>query len=183
MVLAAPLTEKAFARKVVVFLADAPAATTGIPTLTEVNAAFFASLHLYTPFNVTPDQSTGQGPRKLGSESVPTQNGTVTYPAVEAQGSYLPQQLGTAGAPGNELYELMRDARADGERITTVVFDALNGDIDTIPADSVGDVYLVEPGKIRKGSTGDGEFDEIAFTVGLVIAGGQPIAEDHVFAA
>lgn len=183
MPISAPPTEKALGRKVVVFLDTPPAAGTGIPTLVEVNAGMQASLHIYTPFNVTPTQNTGEGPRKVGAKTVPQQNGLVTYPAVEVQGSYRPQELGTPGAAGNELYELMKDAEAAGDKLTAVVFDGIDGDTDPIPASTVGDVYLVEPGVIRKGATGEGEFDELSFTTSLVISGGEPIAVDHVFAA
>lgn len=178
-----PPTEKALGRKVVVFLETPPAAPTGIPTLVEVNAGLQSSLHLYTPFNVTPTQNTGEGPRKLGAKTTPQENGTVTYPAVEIQGSYLPQAVGTPGALGNELYELMRDAEAGGDKLTCVVFDGIDGDVDPIPTDAIGDVYLVEPGVIRKGSTGDGDFDHLSFMTSLVIVGGEPVAIDHEFAA
>lgn len=174
-----PPTAKSLARKVVVFLETPPAATTGIPTLAEVNAAFFAALHLYVPFNVQPTQNTGEGPRKLGASSVPQENGLVSYPAVETSYSYLPQKVGTAGAVGNELYELL----VPGTKRTAVVFNDLAGDIDAIPADAVGDVYLIDPGVRRKGETGEGEFDQFSVAQSLVIAGGEPIAEDHVFPA
>lgn len=178
-----PPTEKALGRKVVVFLDTPPAAASGIPTVTEVNAGLQASLHLYTPFNVTPTQNTGEGPRKLGAKSVPQQNGLVTYPAADVQGSYLPQLLGTPGSVGNEVYEMFKTAYANSDKITAVVFDAIDGDTDTFVAGDIADIFLVEPGKIRKGQTGDGEFDEIAFNVSLVIVGGEPIAEDHALAA
>lgn len=176
-----PPTEKSLGRKVVIFLDTPPAAGTGIPTRTEVNAGLQSSLHLYTPFNVTPTQNTGEGPRKLGAKTSPTENGTVTYPAVEVQGSYLPQKLGTPGEPGNELYELMKTAEAAGDKLTAVVFDGLDGDVSAVPTGAVGDVFLVEPGVIRKGQTGDGEFDHLSFTTSLVIVGGEAIAVDHVF--
>ena len=179
MPLSLPPTTKAFANKVVVVLDTAPAATTGIPTSTEVNAAFFAALHMYTPFSVTPSQNSGEGPRKLGSRFTPTELGMVTYPAVEVQYSYVPQSLGTPGAAGNELYELM----TPGEVLTIAVFDGLDGELDAIPADAIGDVYLVECGVRRKGSTGEGEFDHLSVTQTLVIKGGEPIVEDHEFAA
>lgn len=183
MPISMPPTEKSLGRKVVVFLDTPPAAGSGIPTLVEVNAGLQASLHLYTPFNVQPNQNTGSGPRKLGAKTVPQENGTVTYPAVDVQGSYLPQSLGTPGAVGNEVYEMFKTAEAAGDRLTAVVFDGLDGDVDPIPTNAVGDVYLVEPGVIRKGQTGDGDFDHIAFNCSLVIAGGEPVKTDHVFAA
>lgn len=183
MPISLPPTELALGKKVVVFLTTPPAAGSGIPTLVEVNAGMQASLHIYTPFNVTPTQNTGEGPRKLGAKTVPQQNGVVTYPAVEVQGSYLPQELGTPGAVGNELYEAMKDAEAAGDSLTAVVFDGIDGDTDPIPTNAVGDVYLVKPGVIRKGQTGEGEFDELSFTTSLVIVGGEPVAIDHEFAA
>jgi hypothetical protein len=172
-----PPTEKSLGRKLVVFLTDPPAA--GIPTLVEVNAGLQASLHLYTPFNVTPNQNTGEGPRKLGSQFAPTENGITTYPAVDIEYSYLPQSLGTPGAVGNELYEAM----VPGDVLTAVVFAGIDGDTDPIPANAVGDVYLVEAGVRRKGETGEGEFDHLSTKQSLVIKGGEPVAEDHVFAA
>lgn len=178
-----PPTAKALGRKVVVFLDTPAAAGSGIPTLVEVNAGLQAALHLYVPFNVTPSQATGEGPRKLGAKTVPQQNGTVTYPAVDVSGSYMPQLAGTPGGEGNELYDLMKAAEASGDKITTIVFDDLDGDLSSIPANAVGDVYLTEPGVIRKGQSGDGDFDEFNFMTSLVIVGGEPIAIDHVFAA
>ena len=67
MPISLPPTSKSLGRKSVVFLTTPPAAATGIPTTVEVSAALFGSLHLYTPFNVTPNQNTGEGPRKLGA--------------------------------------------------------------------------------------------------------------------
>lgn len=172
-----PPTAKSLGRKVVVFLETPPASPTGIPTRVEVNAAMFASLHLYTPFNVQPTQNTGEGPRKLGSQSVPQENGLVTYPAAEISASYLPQQLSDPGAVGNELYELL----VPGVKRTAVVLNDLPGDTSSIAADDVADIYLVDPGRRRKGETGEGEFDQFSFAQSLVIVGGEPIAEDHVF--
>lgn len=178
-----PPTEKALGRKVVVFLDTPPAAPTGIPILAEVNAALFASLHLYTPFNVTPTQNVGEGPRKLGAKTVPQENGLVTYPAVEVQGSYLPQELGTPGAVGNEVYEMFKTAEAASGTLTAVVLDGLDGDISAVAAGDVADIYLIEPGVIRKGATGEDEFAHLSFLCSLVISGGEPIAIDHVLAA
>lgn len=174
-----PPTSKSLGRKVVVFLDTAPAAASGIPTVTEVNAALFASLHLYTPFNVQPNQNTGEGPRKLGATTVPTENGLVTFPAVEISYSRKPQDLATPGAAGNELYELL----VPGTQRTVVVFDDLPGDTSAITAGDVCDVYLVDPGRRRKGETGEGEFDQFDVKQSLVIVGGEPVAEDHAMAA
>lgn len=179
MPISLPPTSKSLGRKVVVFLTTPPAAGTGIPTTVEVNAALFASLHLYTPFNVQPTQNTGQGPRKLGAQTVPTENGLVNYPAVDVQLSYKPQDLGTPGEPGNELYE----ALVPGSQVTAVVLDDLAGDISAVTVGDISDVYLMECGVRRKGQTGDGEFDQFSVMQSLIVVGGEPIAEDHVLAA
>lgn len=176
-----PPTRKSLGRKVVVFLASPPAAGSGIPTRTEVNAGLQSALHLYVPFNVEPNQNTGEGPRKLGSDRPPTEKGLVTWPAVEIQGSRIPQLAGAPGGEGNELYDLMKAAYANGDKITTVTFDDLPGDTSTIAANDVGDIYLTEPTIIRKGETGDGEYDQFSFKTSLIIVGGDPIAEDHIF--
>jgi len=174
-----PPTTAAFGNKVVVVLDTPPAAGTGIPTTVEVNAALFASLHMYTPFNVTPTQNTGEGPRKLGAKTVPTRLGQVNFPAVEVQYSYNPQDLGTPGADGNELYEALEP----GTRVTVVVLDGIDGETSTVAVDDVADVYLMEAGVRRKGQTGDGEFDELSVTQSLIVVGGEPIAEDQALAA
>lgn len=172
--LVAPPTDKSLANQTIVVHKTAPAATTGIPTLAEVNAALFAALHIYGSFNVTPNQNTGEGPRKLGSLFSPTQLGIVTYPAVDVQYSYKPQLLGTPDSPGNELYE----ALVPGTRRTVTVLNGKLGSSDQVAANDVANIYLVECGVYREGQTGDGEFDELSTTQALVVVGGEPIAKN-----
>ena len=180
MPLVNPPTTKSLGQKAVVILTEAPAAGTGIPTLAEVNAGIFASLHFYDDFNVTPSQNTGQGPRKLGSRVTPTRLGLISYPAVDAQYSYLPQSLGTPGAAGNEVYE----AFVPGNQNTVVVLDGKDGEETTaVAANDIGDIFLMECGVYRKGQTGTGEFDELSVTQSLIVVGGEPIATDHKFTA
>jgi len=181
MPLTNPPTAKALGQRTVVILDPADvAATTGIPTLAEVNGGLFASLHFYGSLRPVPTQNTGEGPRKMGSKVSPTRLGLVNFPAVDAQFSYLPQKVGTAGAPGNEVYE----AFVPGTQAIVVILDGKDGeDTDALAANDVGDIFLYDIGARRKGETGDGEFDELACTVSLVPAGGEPIAEDHKFTA
>lgn len=180
MALSMPPTVSALGNKVVVFLTTPPAAPTGIPTTVEVSAALFASLHLYTPFNVTPSQNTGEGPRKLGQRQVPTELGLTSYPAVEITYSYDPQALGTPGGDGNELYE----ALVPGDQVTVVVLDGLDGEeTDSVTAGDIADIYLMECGVRRKGQTGDDEYAKFNVSQSLIVVGGQPIAEDHALAA
>lgn len=179
MPISLPPTSKSLGRKSVVFLTTPPAAPSGIPTTVEISAALFGSLHLYTPFNVQPNQNTGEGPRKLGATTVPTENGLTNYPAVEIQYSYKPQELGTPGADGNELYE----ALTKDTQLTVVVLDDVDGDISAVVAGDVADIYLMECGVQRKGQTGDGEFDQFSVMQSLVVVGGEPVAIDRVLAA
>ena len=178
MPLTLPPTAKSLGQKTVVVLSAVPAAGTGIPTVAETNAGLFGSLHFYTPLSFVPNQNTGEGPRKLGAKYVPTALGLITYPAVDAQYSYLPQSLGTAGAAGNEMYEKL----VPGTKRTVVVLDGKDGTATTaVAANDIADIFLVECGARRKGETGDGEFDELSVTQSLVVVGGQPIATDYKF--
>ena len=173
-------TASALASQLVIVLTTPPAASTGIPTLTEVNAGLAAQCFTYGRFNVTPSQNTGEGPRKSCRRTSPTELGLITYPAIDVQYSYLPQELGTPGHLGNKLYEALEP----GTIVTVVTVDGLDAETTTaLAAGDVGDVYLVEVGARRKGSTGDGEFDKLSTTQSLVIQGGGPVAEDHAFAA
>lgn len=179
MPISLPPTAKALGRKVVVFLDTPPASASGIPTTVEVTAAMFGALHLYTPFNVQPSQNTGEGPRKLGSQNVPTELGLTNFPAVDLQYSYMPQEVGTPGAPGNELYELL----VPGSTVTVVVLNDLPGDSSAVSAGDVADVYLMQCGVRRKGETGESEYDQFSVSQSLIVVGGEPVAEDHVLAA
>lgn len=179
MPISLPSVSKSFGRKVVVFLDTAPAAVTGIPTTTEVNAALFAGLHLYTPFTVTPNENSGQGPRKLGATSVPTERGQSTYPAVEISYSYKPQDADAPGGAGNELFDIL----GEGEVLTVVVLDDKDGDISAVAVGDVCNVYLVSCGIQREGMTGEGEFDHFAILQSLYIEGGEPVKRFHALAA
>jgi hypothetical protein len=174
-----PETVKSDSNKLVVFVTTPPAASTGIPTVAEVNAAIFASLYIVGDFAVTPTQNTGAGPSKLGSSVTPTELGRTTYPAVDVQYTYVPQSLGTPGGAGNEVYE----ALVPGSQVTAVVLEGYDGQASEVAAGDVADIFLMEVGKRRKGRTGDGEFDEVSVTQSLVVVGGEPIVEDHALAA
>lgn len=179
MVIQMPPTTKALGNKMVVVLTTPPAAGSGIPTTVEVNAGIQASCFYYGDFNVTPSQNTGEGPRKLCSKNSPTQLGLTTFPAVEAQYSYMPQELGTPGHAGNVLYEALEP---DAE-VTVVVLDGIDGQTEDVAVGDVADIYLMQAGVRRKGQTGDGEYDEKSVTQSLIVVGGEPIAEDHELAA
>ncbi|WP_300680760.1 hypothetical protein [Nocardioides sp.] len=174
-----PETVKSDGNKLVIFMKTAPAAATGIPTLSEINDSLFASLFLYSPFDFTPNQNTGEAPKKLGSTVSETEFGNINYPAVEAQYSYVPQKLGTPGYAANAVYELLEP----GTILTAVVLDGYDGTVDEIAAGDVADVFLIKAGVRKKGRTGDGEYDRVSAKQSLLVVGGEPIVEDHKIAA
>ncbi|MFE6645660.1 hypothetical protein ACFVJS_03795 [Nocardioides sp. NPDC057772] len=175
-----PPAEKAYGNVLYKILTAAPAAASGIPTLVEVNAGLSAGLYMYGDPSLRPNQNTGEGPRRVAAKAVPTEFGTVTYPPVDVQISFKPQELGTPGADGNEAYEALEI----GSEVTVVVFYGIDGRTATVPANAVGDVFLMEIGDVKgKGRTGDGEFDHLSTMLQMVVQGEGPIKEDHVFAA
>lgn len=175
-----PPAEKAFGNVLYKILTAAPAAASGIPTLVEANAGLSAGLYMYGDPSLRPNQNTGEGPRRVATKTVPTEFGTLTYPPVDVQISFKPQDLGTPGADGNEAYEALEI----GSEVTVVAFYGIDGRTATVPANSVGDVFQMKIGDVKgKGRTGDGEFDHLSTMLQMVVQGSGPIAEDHVFAA
>lgn len=175
-----PPAEKAYGNVLYKILTTAPAAASGIPTLVELNAGLSAGLYMYGDPSLRPNQNTGEGPRRVATKTVPTEFGTVTYPPVDVQISFKPQELGTPGAPGNEAYESLEI----GSDVTVVPLYGIDGQTATVPAGAVGDVFQMKIGDIKgKGKTGDGEFDHLSTMLQMVVQGSGPIAEDHVFAA
>lgn len=179
MVLSAPPKTKALANTVVVFLTTPPAAASGIPTTVEVNAALFAQCYIFGQFLPTADQATGEGPTVLCDEFSETEFGRTTYAPVEVQYSYMPQELGTPGADGNEVYE----ALDPGAEVTAVVLHGVGGKTDAVAVGDVADVFLMEAGKRRKGQTGDGDFDKKSVNQFLRVMNGSPVVEDRALAA
>jgi hypothetical protein len=174
-----PPTVKAQGNTVYVIHTTPPAAATGIPTTVESNAAIFAGCYIYGDLDLTLTQNTGEGPRKACAKVVPTEAGNVNFPAIEVQYSYSPQDLGTPGSDGNELYEALEP----GTTVTVSVLYGIDGRTPTVAVGDVADVFEAEVLRRRKTRTGDGEFDQFSVTQTLIPIGGDFIAEDHVYAA
>lgn len=179
MALAAVPKTKALANTVVVFLTTPPAATTGIATLAEVNAGLKAACHIFGDFNPTATQATGEGPAVMCEEYSETEFGRTTYEPVEVLYSYMPQELGTPGADGNELYEALEPDAI----VTAVVLHGINAKTDTLAAGDISDQFLMEAGTRRKDKTGDGDMDKKAVRQFLRVVNGGPIVEDHPLAS
>lgn len=174
-----PPTDKSQGNTLYTVMAEpAPAATNGIPTLAEENDAVRAGCFFYGDPTLAVNQNTGEGPRKSCAKVVPTEEGNTNFPGIEVQYSYKAQELGTPGHPGNVLYETL----VPGEEITLSAFYALDGRIEEIPEDAVGDVVKMKCMRRRKTRTGDGEFDQHSVTQMLLPVGGDFVVEDHVFA-
>lgn len=175
MAVSLPPTTTALGNQVIIVLDSAPA-NPAAPTKAELNAGVFAQCHIYGRLNATPTQNTGEAPRKACSKIQDQRLGLTTYPAFDVQYSYVPQELGTPGSDGNELYELM----VPDTTLYVYLADGLDGE-DT-SALATGDIvtqgFRVTAGERRKGVTGDGEFDEVSVTQALVPSGGQ-LVEDY----
>lgn len=167
MPISMPPTTNSYANQVMIVLSERPA-DPAAPTLAELNAGLFISCHTYGTVNVQPEQATGQGPRKSCTRVVPTELGSVTYPAFDVQYSYVPQGMGTPGAPGNEAVEEL----IEGTSKDVYIAEGLDGKTDALVEGDVVNHYYVDCGVQRRGYTGDGEFDKNAVTQSLVLKDG-----------
>ena len=173
-----PATVKALANTIVVVLTTPPAAGTGIPTATEVNAGKFITCFLYGDQSTLfpPTQNTGQGQRKACTKVSPTALGTVTYPAQQLEYSWGPQAAAVAGNAANVALESL----APGSTVTLVQLSGLPGLNSTVSAGQVmTGVYKVDCGVQTATSTGQSEYDDFSTKQELVLsaaAGGVPIA-------
>lgn len=173
-----PPTTNSYAAQVMVILSTPPANPLQ-PTLVEINAGEFLACHAYGAANVQPEQSTGQGPRKSCTRVVPTELGSITYPAIDIQYSYMPQEMGTPGAPGNEAIELL----IEGTLKHLYLAEGIDGKTSALAAGDVVNHYYTECGVQRRGYTGDGEFDKNAVTQAMILKDGSEPDYDIVLAA
>lgn len=168
-----PATQQTYAKKVIAVL-DAAPANPQSPTLAELNAATFIQCHIYGDWLAsTPEQSVVSGNRKMCSTTTPQLLGTVTYAVNEITYSYLPQEMGTAGAAGNEAIELL----TEGTQQWVAEAHGLDGEgTDAFVADDVVNLYHIEWGVQRRGETGDGESAEASVSQsGVLVSGSEPI--------
>ena len=179
-----PATVKALANTMIVVLTTPPAAGTGIPTVTEVNAGKFITCFLYDDQSTIfpPNQNTGQGQRKACTKVVPTSLGTKTYPEQELQYSWGPQAAAVAGNAANVALE----ALAEGSTVTLVQLSGLPGTNGTVSAGQVATgIFKVDCGAQTQTSTGNSEYDDFSVKQKLVLsaaAGGVPIATNVALA-
>ena len=162
-----PPTTSSYGKQVIVVLSTPPV-NPKQPTLAEINAGLFLACHIYGQMAVMPEQSTGQGPRKGCTIVVPTELGSVTYPSMVVQYSYIPQKMGTAASLGNEAVE----ALTQGSNKHIYIADGIDGKTSALVANDVVTHIYVELGVQRRGYTGDGEFDKNAVTQAMVLKDG-----------
>lgn len=150
---------------------DTPAAIPTAPTKAEMNNGLFAQCHVYGRLNAQPSQNTGAAPRKGCSKVEDMRLGLVSYPAFDITYSWVPQEAGTPGADGNELYEVL----VPGTFVYVYLAEGLDGEATSALAtgDVVNQGFYCEVGEYREGVTGDGEFDEMSVTQALVPKGGR----------
>lgn len=175
-----PPTVKAQGNTVLVVL-DTPPANPLAPTKAELNAGLFIACHLYGEgFSSAPTQNKGEAPKKFCSKVVPQQLGNTTYEIADVQYSYVPQEMGAPGAPGNEAIE----ALVEGVEVYVVEAPGLDAEeTTTFATGDVVNIHHVEAGVQRRGRTGDGEFDEFAVTQSFVMVDGKEPIYDYVVPA
>jgi hypothetical protein len=178
MTVVMPETVKSQGNKILIVLTEPPAAPAA-PTLAELNGGLFVQCHLYGDFSGTPNQNVGEGPRKMCSRIVPQQLGNVTYQIADVQYSYVPQAMGTPGAPGNEAIE----ALAPGTDVYVYEGPGIDGTTGAVATGDVLNGYHLDCGEQRRGQTGDGEFDEFSVTQSFVMANGEEPQFDYVVPA
>lgn len=167
-----PPTSTALGMKVVNILDSAPTSETA-PTKANLNAGFFGQCHIYgaEALSPQPNQNTGTAPPKLCTKVEEQRFGRTTWPAFDVQYSIKPQELGTPGADGNEMYELL----VPGTHVWFNIANDLDGEATS--AFATGDVinggFYVEVGEYREGQTGTGEYDEFSCTQTLLPKGGR----------
>lgn len=173
-----PETVKSQGNKILIVLTTPPAAPAA-PTLAELNAGLFVQCHLYGDFSGTPNQNVGEGPRKMCSRVQPQQLGNVTYQIADIQYSYVPQELGTPGADGNEAIE----ALTPGTDVYVYEGAGIDGKTGAVVAGDVLNAYHLDCGEQRRGQTGDGEYDEFSVTQSFVMSNGESPDFDYVVPA
>lgn len=172
-----PPTTSLFGKQVAIILTTPPASPSA-PTLAELNAGIFIQCHTYGMLSQQPEEETGTATRKTCATTQDTRRGPTTWPAIELQYSYRPQEAATPGAEGNEVYE----ALPEGIEVYAYFADGLDGEgTDAlVTGDVVNRGFLVETGAQREGPTGDDSFAEAAVMQNLFPRGGRTL---HNYAA
>lgn len=175
MAVTLPPTTTALGNQTIIVL-DTPPTNPAAPTKAQLNAGLFAQCLIYGRLNAQPTQNTGEAPRKGCSKVSDQRLGLVTYPSFDVQYSYMPQDLGTPGADGNELYELL----VPDTEVYVYLLEGLDGeDTSTLATgDIVNEGFRCKVGVYRRGVTGDGEYDEMSVMQALVPQGGL-LLEDY----
>lgn len=165
-----PPTTPALGAKVGILLTTPPA-NPAAPTKAELNAGLFVQCHVYGALDGQPTQNTGAAPPKACTKDEEQRLGRVVWPSFDLQYSWMPQEAGTPGADGNEMYE----ACTPWSYKYLYLCDGLDGEATSALAtgDVVNRGFRVQCGEQREGVTGDGEFDEFAVTQAFVPKGGR----------
>ena len=174
MPLTQPETVKSQGNTTLIVLTTPPAVVTA-PTLAELNAGEFITVHVYGDFGATPTQNVGSAPRKMGSRVEPQQLGNITYTINDISYSYVPQLTPTPSSPGNEAFE----ALTEGTEVYLVEGPGIDGLTSALATDDVVNIYHVECGVQRRGRTGDGEFDEFNVQQSFVMVDGAEPQYDY----
>lgn len=139
------------------------------PTVDEMAAGVLLSLFLAPDWaGFAGTQSKGER-RRYGSRQTFQRLGRTTNEVAALSYSYVPQKLGTPGAPGNKVYETL----AEGTKGYLVLGYGLDAELDEpFDANDVVDYALTECGEqFKQGGGGNDEFADLMVQQELVVVG------------
>lgn len=139
------------------------------PTTTEMQAGILLSLFLDPDWaGFTGTQSKGER-RRYGSRQTYQRLGRTAHEAAALVYSFVPQKLGTPGAPGNKVYETL----AEETKGYLVLGYGLDAELDEpFEANEIVDYALVECGEqFKQGGGGNDEFADLMVQQELVVIG------------
>jgi hypothetical protein len=138
------------------------------PTLAEMNAGIIISCYLMPDWDgFTGTQNKGESRRFCSRKSL-QQLGRSTDEVAPLMYTYLPQELGTPGTEGNELYETL----APGTRHYLVIGFGLDAEEGApFVATDIVDYAQIEAGEQYKQSRGSDEFAPLVVQQELAVTG------------
>jgi hypothetical protein len=141
-------------------------ASSGAPTAAEITAGVKLTCYLPTPWEgITAEQAKGEQTRMCLNESFEVL-GKTSYSVADMTYTYVPQELGTPGEDGNEVYEEL----VPGTLGFVVVRYGLAHETAHAAAQIV-DSLAVQVGTQNKATTGSDEFAPLVVTSGFSARG------------
>lgn len=138
---------------------EAPKLATEVNAVTSVDVSCF----LYGGGIGTSTQNKGEAPKRICATDTFQQFGNTTYEVSDLQYAYDPQQALTAAV--NKARQILEP----GTEVWLVVRLGLAAQTEEWDEGQFVDLWHVRLGRQNKTTTGDGEFDELSITQGVIV--------------